>query len=127
MTKFSVQTTNKKEVFDITDTVNSILKHKNAGNGVVHILVNHTTCALTIINLDRENGNNFLNDVKQIFPNIQNFHETTVAALIGYNLSIPVKENEVVLGETQRIVLVELSGPHDRKIILSFTADAILI
>lgn len=127
MTKFSVQTTNKKEVFDITDTVNSILKHKNAGDGVVHLLVNHTTCALTIINLEREGGNVFLDDVEKIFPNIQNSNETTVAALIGYNLSIPVKENEVVLGETQKIVLIELSGPHDRKLSLSFTADAILI
>src|SRR5438105_9126022 len=43
--------------------------------------------------------------------------------LLGTSLSIPVKKREPLLGEWQRIVLVELDGSRNREIAITFITE----
>ena len=42
-----------------------------------------------------------------------------MSSLIGSSVSIPFENVELILGTWQRVVLVELSGPRDREIVVN--------
>jgi secondary thiamine-phosphate synthase enzyme len=46
-----------------------------------------------------------------------------LSALIGTSLLVPVNDREPLLGEWQRIVLVEFDGPRKRQIAMSFMPE----
>lgn len=52
MKHINVKTTQKKQVIDITEELNKVLSE---GEGVVNLLLTHTTAALTTTDLDPDN------------------------------------------------------------------------
>ena len=130
MIQFLTESQKKREVIDITDAVNVHLENLNAKDGVCHLFVAHTTCALTCADLDPGTDKDILDAIEKMFPkgNYQHPHdpkhvgEHIMSSVIGQSLSIPVKNGKLLLGTWQRVVLIELSGPRERNIILSFTS-----
>lgn len=129
--QFTIQTRKSKEVVDITDTINELLAKLDAKNGVVNIFVTHTTCALTTADLDPGTDEDLLQAIEKIFPKgiyrhpHDPFHvgEHIMSSLIGASVTVPVKQGEVVMGTWQRIVLVELSGPRTRNLLIRFISS----
>jgi secondary thiamine-phosphate synthase enzyme len=128
MKSVSFQTKKKKQVLDITEEIEENLKELKADNGLCHLFVTHTTCCLTTADLDPGTDLDTLEAIEKIFPkgNYRHPHnpahvgEHIMSSIIGSSLTIPVEDGKLILGTWQRIVLIELSGPRERKIILEF-------
>ena len=43
-----------------------------------------------------------------------------MSSIIGSSVTVPVKDGKLVLGTWQQVVLVELSGARERKLIIKF-------
>lgn len=121
------QTKKSKEIVDITDKVNEIIKKNNFKKGVVNLFLIHTTAALTTADLDPGTDLDMLEAFWEMIPKLRYRHPHNpshvpshiLSSLIGTSLTLPVIGGELVLGTWQRVVLVELDGPKERKIILS--------
>ncbi|KKS98245.1 MAG: hypothetical protein UV73_C0003G0187 [Candidatus Gottesmanbacteria bacterium GW2011_GWA2_43_14] len=126
--QFTVETRNPKQIVDITDRVNDKLQELKAGDGLVHLQVLHTTCALTTADLDPGTDRDYLEAIEKMFPEGNWIHphnpahvgDHIMSSLIGPSVVLTVGNGELVLGTWQRVVLVELSGPRPRKITLTF-------
>lgn len=129
MRELIVKTKNKREVVDITDKVNSILRDAGSNDSVVHLFLMHTTAALTTADLDPGGTDqDYLDAFKEIVPKLgyRHPHDPThmpdhiLSSLIGTSLTLPAKGSELVLGTWQRVVLIEFDGPRERRVIVSF-------
>jgi len=127
MIQFSIETKKSKEIIDITDIVNRELKNLKVADGVCHLFVTHTTCALACADLDPGTEQDILDAIDKMFPkgNYRHGHdpqhvgEHIMSSIIGQSLAIPVKNGKLSLGTWQRVILIELSGPRRRNIVLT--------
>ena len=108
MHHLNITTHRKREILDITDQVETTLRQgKNLDSGVCHLVVLHTTAALTTADLD---------------PGTDLVPDHILSALIGTSVSLLVEKGTLVLGTWQRVVLVELDGPRTREIAMGLVA-----
>ena len=114
----------KKEVIDITDTIDELLANKGVTDGVCVIFLKHTSAALTTADLDPGTDHDYLDAFEAIIPklNYRHPHDPTHvgdhinSAMIGTSLSIPIKDGSLDLGVWQRVILIELNGPKEREL-----------
>lgn len=125
MPNIIVSTTVKREVIDITERITHELPK---ANGLVSLMVQHTTAALTTADLDPGTDEDFLDFLSTITPQIKWRHphdpshapDHLLASLIGPSVPIPCQNGELQLGTWQRIVLIEFDGPRDRQVQATF-------
>jgi secondary thiamine-phosphate synthase enzyme len=131
MHRLSIKTRKKREVLDITDVVEDLLAKNGAASGVCHVLVLHTTAALTTADLDPGTDLDMLDAFEAMIPKLRYRHphnpahvpDHILSALIGTSLSLPFDKKKLLLGTWQRVVLVELDGPRERELALTITAE----
>ena len=129
MTRLSIKTHKKREVLDITDLIEQQLG-KNS-SGICHVLVLHTTAALTTADLDPGTDLDMLDAFEAMIPTLRYRHphnpahvpDHILSALIGTSISLPFDKKKLLLGSWQRVVLVELDGPRERELELSISAE----
>lgn len=122
----TIETSDKRQVIDITERVASEID--NGASGLVTVFVQHTTAAVTLADLDPGTDEDFLEFLAKITPDVKWRHphdpshapDHLLASLIGASVVIPVASGKLALGTWQRIVLVELDGPREREIVVSF-------
>lgn len=127
MQEFAVKTSKRSEILDLTEKVNQILKESNIETGLCSVFVKHTTCALAIAELDPGTDLDFLDAIEKIFPDLDYQHaqdpshvgEHIMSSIIGHSVTLPFRDSKLDLGTWQSLVLVELSGPRDRKIVVN--------
>lgn len=128
MEELTVKTNKKREVVDITDRVEEVLNKNTTKSGLVNVFVTHTTAAVTTADLDPGGTDqDYLDAFEEMIPKLGYRHphdpshmpDHILSSLIGTSLTIPVENGKPVLGTWQRIVLVELDGPRERKIIVT--------
>lgn len=127
MPQLTIKTTKNKEVVDITEEVNELVKGRP--DGLVNLFVTHTTCALATADLD-EGGTDldYLDAFEKMVPklNFRHPHDPShmpdhiLSSTIGTSLTVPIRSGQLALGTWQRLVLFEFSGPRPRTIIVSF-------
>lgn len=123
-----IQTNLKKEVIDITDKINALIKKENFKDGLINLFLMHTTAALTTADLDPGTDLDMLDAFSKLIPKLNYRHphnpdhvpDHILSSLIGTSLTLPILNNEVLLGTWQRIVLIEFDGPRLRKINIKF-------
>ena len=128
MQRLRIPTGKKREVVDITDRLQKILA-PSKGSGVCHLLVLHTTAALTTADLDPGTDLDLLDAFEAIVPKLHYRHphnpahvpDHILSALIGTSTSLPFEDGQLLLGTWQRVVLIELDGPREREIVISIT------
>jgi secondary thiamine-phosphate synthase enzyme len=128
MERLSIKTHKKREIIDITDEVQLALPSKS---GVCHLTVLHTTAALTTADLDPGTDLDMLDAFESLIPKLRYRHphdpshvpDHILSALIGTSVTQPVEKGQLVLGTWQRIVLVELDGPREREVVVTFLAE----
>ncbi|MDE2025845.1 MAG: secondary thiamine-phosphate synthase enzyme YjbQ [Patescibacteria group bacterium] len=133
MKVISISTNKKDEVMDITDIIESLVRAKHFQDGICSISVLHTTCGVTTADLDPGTDQDFLDALRKLLPSIKYRHphdpshtpDHILSSLIGSSISVPVANGQLVLGMWQRIVLVELDGPRERQISISFLSEYI--
>jgi secondary thiamine-phosphate synthase enzyme len=131
MKRLSIKTHKKREVLDITDLVEEQLGKNGSPSGVCHLLVLHTTAALTTADLDPGTDLDMLDAFEAMIPKLRYRHphnpahvpDHILSALIGTSLSLPFDKKKLLLGTWQRVVLVELDGPRERELALSISAE----
>jgi secondary thiamine-phosphate synthase enzyme len=130
MSDLFISTKKVKEVVDITETVDELLRNTGRESGLVHLFLTHTTAALTTADLDPGTDLDMLDAFEAMVPKLRYRHshdpshvpDHIMSSLIGASLTLPFNSNGLILGVWQRVVLVELDGPRDRRVILSIVA-----
>ncbi len=132
MQRIKIKTQRKRQIVDITDNVEELLKGKYSGaSGICHLSVLHTTAALTTADLDPGTDLDMLDAFEHIIPKLHYRHphnpehvpDHILSAVIGTSVAVPVDRGAAVLGTWQRVVLVELDGPREREVALTVTAE----
>jgi len=126
--RLKIKTGKKREVLDITDEIESQL----SGSGLCHVLVLHTTAALTTADLDPGTDLDMLDAFEAMIPKLRYRHphnpahvpDHILSALLGTSLSLPFERGKLILGTWQRVVLIELDGPRPRELALSISAES---
>lgn len=133
MHRLLVTTHRKREVVDITDEVNHVLKKSYEGkSGICHLSILHTTAALTTADLDPGTDLDMLDAFEAMIPKLRYRHphnpahvpDHILSALIGTSVALPVERGSLVLGTWQRVVLMEFDGPRERQSVLTLLAAA---
>src|SRR5437763_16823169 len=106
MKKLKIKTHKKKEVLDITETVEKALGKRNSGDsGICNLLVLHTTAALTTADLDPGTDLDMLDAFEAMIPKLRYRHphnpahvaDHIMSSLIGTAVSLPFEEKKLLL------------------------------
>src|SRR5512135_2715373 len=126
MQRIAIKTRKKREVLDITDRLETLLPK---ASGICHLLVLHTTAALTTADLDPGTDLDMLDAFEALIPRLRYRHphdpqhvpDHILSALIGTSVVLPFENGKLVLGTWQRAVLIELDGPRERTVVVTIT------
>ena len=133
MQRIIFKTRKKREILDITETVQVLLeKNHSQATGICNLLILHTTAALTTADLDPGTDLDMLDAFEAMIPTLRYRHphnpahvpDHILSALIGTSVALPFERGQILLGTWQRIVLVELDGPRERQLVLTVTAES---
>jgi secondary thiamine-phosphate synthase enzyme len=127
MKELIIKTKKSKEVVDITENIQKILKEEKIKSGGINIFITHTTAALSTADLDPGTDKDMLDAFDHIVPDLDYRHphnpdhvpDHIISTLIGSHVSAPVKDGDLILGTWQRIVLFEFNGPRERRVIIN--------
>ena len=125
-----IKTRQLKEVADLTEMVQSVIREAGMQEGLCSVFVTHTTAAVTTGEIGEGTEQDFLQIVEQMIPRIQFRHahdpshawSHMAASILGPSLTIPVSAGSLVLGTWQSVMLVELDGPRERSVYVSLIA-----
>ena len=124
MSAFSIETTERVEVVDVTDAVLREIGERR--EGIALISVDHTTAAL-VISADepdlRDDLTRVARELLADFRPFRHFQEGKpngeahiLSALAGTQVFLPVEDGRLLLGTWQRLLLLELDGPQTRTV-----------
>lgn len=119
-----ISTTELKQVVDLTDLVQAVIRQAKLKEGLCSVFVTHTTAAVTTGEIGEGTEQDFLQIVEQMIPRIQFRHahdpshawSHMASSILGPSLTIPVSAGKLVLGTWQSVMLVELDGPRERDV-----------
>lgn len=119
-----ISTSNLKQVVDLTDQLEAVIRQAKMQEGLCTLFVTHTTAALTTGEIGEGTEQDFLQVVEQMIPSIhfRHAHDPShawshmVSSILGPSLTIPVSAGKLVLGTWQSVMLVELDGPRERDV-----------
>jgi secondary thiamine-phosphate synthase enzyme len=119
-----IKTARLKEVVDLTDRLEAIIRDAEMREGLCSLFVTHTTAALTTGEIGEGTEQDFLQVVEEMIPRIQFRHahdpshawSHMAASLVGSSITLPVSEGRLVLGTWQSVMFVELDGPRERTV-----------
>jgi len=118
------------EIVDITDKVNSKLRESSIKDGIVTIFVPGSTGAVTTIEYEPGLLQDLPAALERLFPkgidyahelrwHDGNGHSHIRASFLGPSLTVPFRNNKMLLGTWQQVVFVELDNKRrSRRIIL---------
>jgi secondary thiamine-phosphate synthase enzyme len=119
-----IKTSQLKQVVDVTDQVEAVIRKAAMQEGLCCLFITHTTAALTTGEIGEGTEQDFLDIVEQMIPRIQFRHahdpshawSHMASSILGPSLTIPVSAGKLVVGTWQSVMLVELDGPREREV-----------
>ena len=138
MRRLAFATTEPIQFVDITDDVAAAVRSTGVRNGIVTIVSRHTTMAVRIQEDEPLLLEDLLGFLRRLAPsNVHyqhndfrvrthhmhddespNGHSHCLQFLLGTSETVPVMDGELLLGQWQRIFLVELDGPRAKREVL---------
>ena len=127
-TEFHIRSRRKHEMVDITRQVADIVGKANLPQAICSVYVTHATAAIVINENDDPNVcEDVLDALDKLIPAGVWRHDRVdgnaaahiKSAILGPGETIPVRGGRLVLGTWQAIMLVELDGPRDRRVIVT--------
>lgn len=119
---FRVRTSKKVEILVITDQVETAVRELGVAEGLVTILVPHTTAAVSINeNADPDVPSDLERAFEAIVPDVRfrhgegNSDAHFLSTLVGASVTVPWKE-KLLLGTWQGIYFLEFDGPRNREV-----------
>src|SRR5438046_7380247 len=117
MKKLKIKTHKKKEVLDITETVEKALGKRNSGDsGICNLFILHTTAALTTADLDPGTDLDMLDAFEEMIPKLRYRHphnpahvpDHILSALIGTWAALPFADGQLLVRPWRRLLLFDL-------------------
>ncbi|HEX5733844.1 MAG TPA: secondary thiamine-phosphate synthase enzyme YjbQ [Blastocatellia bacterium] len=128
-----VKTHERTELVNLTDEIRRMFEATGVVDGYIQVSSLHTTAGLFI----NEWQDALLVDIKSMLEQIvpretyykhndpehsdcdrHNADSHLRNVVLGHNLSVPVAEGELVLGQWQSVILAEFDGPNERKVFI---------
>jgi secondary thiamine-phosphate synthase enzyme len=124
MHSFTLSTSSRSELVDITAQVQRIVTDSKVTDGLCHVWVPHTTAGLTVNeNADPDVARDLLAGLDKIAPwNAGYAHgEGNSAAhikssLVGCEKTLIIKDGKLALGTWQGLYFCEFDGPRKRQV-----------
>jgi secondary thiamine-phosphate synthase enzyme len=126
--RISVSTRGKEDIQNVTAKINRSLEGANIETGICLVSVPHTTCGLTV----NEDERGLIEDFKRLSAEMleelrrhQDFQHDRIdsnasahltSSLLGFSISVPIRDGRLYLGTWQSVFLVECDGPRTRKL-----------
>ena len=125
----SVRTQMKREMLNLTSTLDDAIRTAGIRDGIVGIYSQHTTASLFISEFQPaliDDVAEFLQRVveedlpyKHNCPELSDCERKNAAShlrslLLNHSIVLPVAHGKAVLGQFQSVILAELDGPRDR-------------
>ena len=126
--EFQVRSQRKYQMLDITGRVADIVGKAKLSEGLCSVYVTHATAAVVINENDDPNVcEDVLDALDKLIPEGVWRHDRVdgnaaahiKSAILGPGETIPVRDGRLVLGTWQAIMLVELDGPRERRVIVT--------
>ena len=129
--RFSVETTARSQMVDITSSVIEAVANCRVSSGLCFLHVLHTTAGLTINeNADPSVQTDILSGLEKIVPFEASYRHREgnsdahiKASLVGFSEALFIENGSLVLGTWQGIYLCEFDGPRQRKVVVKVAAD----
>ena len=127
VSKIQIATSYDKQLVDITDKVEELVKKLKIDEGLACIFVKHTTCSIIISEIEDNLGKDIIKFLESKSPKgpFEHSHGDDshtpahiLSATIGPSAVIPVQKKVLQLGTWQKICLLELNGPRVREVIV---------
>jgi secondary thiamine-phosphate synthase enzyme len=127
MLEIHLKTSRKNQIIDITAQVSEMVQNSGVSEGICCVYTPHTTAAIAINENDDPNVcEDVLEALAKLIPEGVWRHDRVdnnaaahiKAAIIGPSEAIPVSEGKLLLGRWQAVMLVELDGPRERRVIV---------
>ncbi len=128
MTEFQVRTTTKREMIDLTERVAAVVAEARLAEGLCSVYTPHATAAVIVNENDDPNVCvDVLDALDRLIPAGVWRHDRVdgnaashiQAAILGPGETIPVCDGRLCLGTWQAVMLVELDGPRDRRVLVT--------
>lgn len=125
MKTFTINSTKRQEVIDITDKVKELVS--DVKDGICVVYVPHATAAVIINeNWDPNINDDFLDCLSSLAPSGKWRHDKVdgngdahiKAAIVGPSETVLVKEGQLLLGRWQNIMVADFDGPKERKVVV---------
>ena len=124
MRTFSVSTSERVDLVEITSTVAQEVAKSGVGTGTVTIYVPHTTCGVTINeSADPDVARDIKMHLAKLVPQDggfkhyeRNSDSHIKTSMIGSSENILIEDGKLVLGTWQGIFLCDFDGPRTRKV-----------
>jgi len=127
-TQFSIKTTRRTEMINVTSLVERWLSTVGAREGLCHLYVPHTTAAVTINEgADPDVAEDILDGLERLAPREGKYLHSEgnadahiKATLVGASELIRVSSGRLALGTWQAVFFCEFDGPRSRRLAANF-------
>ena len=123
METFSIRTTHRQQLLDVTRQIQQYISEVGFEDGLVCVFVPHTTAAITINeNADPDVVFDVLTTLSKSFPEHGTYHHREgnsdahiKSSLVAPSLMVIVENGKLQLGTWQSIYFAEFDGPRNRE------------
>jgi len=124
---FYVRTSKRFEVVRITDRVEDVVRASGIRNGLVLVYLPHATAALIANEYEPRIVSDYIEWIRKNIPPEapwrhneidSNAHAHIASAFISSSKVFPLINGELVRGTWQEILLLELDGPRNRRVLV---------
>jgi secondary thiamine-phosphate synthase enzyme len=125
MKEFVIKTSAHQELIDITHEVKKIVQESGIKDGFCIIFIPHATAGVILNeNADPNIKIDFSNALNKAIPESANYLHDTIdgnaaahikSSIVGPSVTIPIKNNQLLLGTWQDIMFCEFDGPRSSR------------
>jgi secondary thiamine-phosphate synthase enzyme len=128
----SVSSKRETDLMNITGSIRKVITDSKIKNGIVNILVQHTTAGLYI----NEDEPDLRQDVENLMEKFvpkgmgyqhdrrdENAHSHLRSMFLGSSVTLPLGNGAMPLGTWQNIMCIDFDGPRSRKIVVQVLGE----
>jgi secondary thiamine-phosphate synthase enzyme len=117
---YSTATLGALDFVDVTDEVESRLRASGIREGMVTVFAPEQACVL-VVN-ERESG--LIADIRETLTRLESSEVADQRAMLGSSsVVLPATDGRLRLGVWQRVLLIELEAPQERKIVVQIVGE----
>ncbi len=121
---FTVRTSRRNELIDITQKVREVIRKSGIRNGICVVYVPHTTAAVTVnehadpsVAVDIENALTRLVPPNAGYRHLEGNADSHIkTTMVGPSITLIVENGDLLLGTWQGVFFCEFDGPRTRKV-----------